>query len=43
MALLEKQTEVLHKYHPQAQMWMSPQSFNHSWLEEFFEIMRGEP
>ncbi len=28
MALLEKQTELLHKYHPKAQMWVSPQSFN---------------
>ena len=28
MALLEKQTAVLHRYHPKAQMWVSPQSFD---------------
>jgi hypothetical protein len=28
MGLLEKQTENLHRYHPKAQMWVSPQSFN---------------
>ncbi|HEV3137396.1 MAG TPA: hypothetical protein VGZ26_05820 [Pirellulales bacterium] len=43
MALLEKQTELLHKYHPKAQMWMSPQSFNASWMEEFYGIMKTEP
>ncbi|MBI3840036.1 MAG: hypothetical protein HY288_19105 [Planctomycetia bacterium] len=43
MALLEKQTELLHKYHPKAQMWMSPQSFNQNWLEEFYGIMQTEP
>ncbi len=43
MALLEKQTALLHKYHPQAQMWMSPQSFDAAWMEEFYGIMRDEP
>lgn len=43
MALLEKQTQLLHKYHPKAQMWMSPQSFSKEWMEEFFGIMQGEP
>jgi len=43
MALLEKETAVLHKYHPKAQMWMSPQSFDASWMEEFFGILRREP
>src|SRR5204863_5407273 len=43
MALLEKQTEALHKYHPKAQMWVSPQSFNAEWLAEFFEILKSEP
>ncbi|HEX3725333.1 MAG TPA: hypothetical protein VHV08_03790, partial [Pirellulales bacterium] len=43
MALLEKQTVLLHKYHPKAQMWVSPQSFNAQWLEEFYEIVRAEP
>jgi hypothetical protein len=43
MALLEKQTASLHKYHPKAQMWMSPQSFSKEWMEEFFAIMKTEP
>lgn len=43
MALLEKQTARLRKTHPQAQMWMSPQSFNQEWFDEFVEIMRAEP
>jgi hypothetical protein len=43
MALLEKQTASLHRFHPKAQMWMSPQSFSAAWLDEWFGIMRGEP
>ncbi len=43
MALLEKQTANLHKYHPKAQMWMSPQGFNQEWMEEFLAIMKTEP
>ncbi|HRI87779.1 MAG TPA: alpha-glucuronidase family glycosyl hydrolase [Candidatus Hydrogenedentes bacterium] len=42
MALLEKQTESLHKFHPNAQMWMSPQGFNLEWTEEFLEIMQKQ-
>jgi hypothetical protein len=42
MALLEKQTENLHRYHPKAQMWVSPQGFNQSWLEEFVDILQRE-
>ena len=38
-ALLEKQTALLHKYHPMAQMWMSPQSFGQDWMEEFYGLM----
>ncbi|HOX38624.1 MAG TPA: hypothetical protein PL033_11595 [Candidatus Brocadiia bacterium] len=41
-ALLEKQTEVLHRTHPDAQMWMSPQSFNGAWMDEFHEILSRE-
>lgn len=43
MALLEKQTESLHRYHPKAQMWMSPQSFSTEWMNEWFDIMRQQP
>ena len=42
MALLESQTQNLHRYHPKAQMWVSPQSFNQSWLTEFVDILKRE-
>ncbi len=42
MALLEKQTQSLHRFHPQAQMWVSPQGFTQEWLDEFLEILRRE-
>src|SRR4029077_2302400 len=41
--LLEKQTANLHRVHPQAQMWVSPQSFKTEWMQDFFELMRREP
>lgn len=41
--LLEKQTENLHQYHPNAQMWMSPQSFDAEGTEEFYGLMEKEP
>jgi hypothetical protein len=37
--LLEKQKVGLRKYHPKAQMWVSPQSFSAAWMEEFFSIV----
>lgn len=43
MALLEKQTANLHRYHPQAQMWVSPQSFSQAWLDDFIAILNGHP
>lgn len=43
MALLEKQTANLRRYHPQAQMWVSPQSFNAEWMDEFLAILKTEP
>lgn len=44
MALLEKQKQLLHRTHPKAQMWVSPQSFNQKWLDEFLEILhRDQP
>lgn len=42
MALLEKETRVLHRYHPKAQMWVSPQSFDRKWLDEFLGILNRE-
>jgi hypothetical protein len=43
MALLEKQTANLRRFHPNAQMWVSPQSFSQVWLDEFLAIVRAEP
>jgi hypothetical protein len=43
MALLEKETQVLHRYHPKAQMWVSPQSFDAAWMDEFIGIVKREP
>ncbi len=43
MPLLEKQAASLRKHHPNAQMWMSPQSFSAEWMDAFFEIVKKEP
>jgi hypothetical protein len=43
MAMLERQTTSLHKYHPNAQMWMSPQGFTKEWMDEFYQILKAEP
>src|SRR5271157_1661079 len=42
LALLEKQTQVLHRYHPKAQMWVSPQSFDSAWMDQFLGILRNQ-
>jgi hypothetical protein len=43
IALLEKQAESLRRFHPKAKMWVSPQSFNREWMDEFLAIMKTEP
>jgi len=43
LGLLEKETEVLHRYHPKATMWVSPQSFNQEWMDEFYGLLQKEP
>jgi hypothetical protein len=43
MAMLEKQSVSLHKFHPKAQMWVAPQGFNKEWMEEFLGILKSEP
>jgi hypothetical protein len=40
LALLERQKQVLLRSHPKAQMWVSPQSFNAQWMDEFFTMAR---
>lgn len=42
MALLEKQTASLHRYHPKAQMWVSPQGFTREWMDEFIGILKQQ-
>ena len=42
MALLEKQTQNLHRFHPKAQMWVSPQGFTQVWMDEFLDILKRE-
>jgi hypothetical protein len=42
-ALLEKQTASLHKYHPKATMWLSPQGFSKEWMDEFYGLMEKQP
>ncbi len=36
--LLEKQKQNLRRYHPRAQMWVSPQSFGEKQLADFFAL-----
>jgi hypothetical protein len=43
LALLEKQTANLKKYHPGAAMWVSPQGFNSPWMEQFFGLIDQQP
>jgi hypothetical protein len=43
MAMLERQTASLRKYHPNAQMWVSPQGFTTEWMDEFYGILKPEP
>ncbi|HKD08135.1 MAG TPA: hypothetical protein VKB79_19700 [Bryobacteraceae bacterium] len=43
MALLEKQAANLRRYHPKAQVWISPQSFDKAWLDEFIGILEKQP
>jgi hypothetical protein len=42
-ALLEKQSLRLHRYHPRASIWVSPQGFTASWMHEFLDLLRAEP
>lgn len=41
--MMKRQTDNLHRRHPNAKMWLSPQSFSHDWMEEFFQIMETAP
>ena len=43
MPFLARVTEVLHRSHPRATLWVSPQGFNQAWLDEFLAILKEEP
>lgn len=43
MQVLERQTQVLRKYHPNATMWVSPQGFDAAWMEEFYGLLATRP
>ena len=43
MPFLARVAEVLHRSHPRATIWVSPQGFNQEWLEQFLQILRQEP
>jgi hypothetical protein len=38
LAFLEKQKAGLRRFHPKAQMWLSPQGFRAEWMDEFLQI-----
>ena len=40
---LEKAAEVLHKSHPKAAIWVSPQGFDASKMEEFLALVKQDP
>ena len=42
MPFLAKQTENLHKHHPDAEMWVAPQGFNAEWMQVFLEILNND-
>ena len=43
MALLEKQSANLKRFHPSASVWVSAQSFSQNWLDEFLTFLQAEP
>jgi hypothetical protein len=43
MALLEKQSANLRRYHPDAQMWVAPQGFTAEWMDEFLALVDKQP
>lgn len=43
MALLEKQAANLHRTHPKLQMWMSPQGFDQTRMEQFYSLVAQQP
>jgi len=48
LPFMKKQKELLNRYHPKAQIWVSPQGFDwkgknrEGWLDEFLEILNND-
>jgi MoaA/NifB/PqqE/SkfB family radical SAM enzyme len=42
-AQLQRKAEVLHRYHPEAEIWVSPQGLSAEWFEEFLHLIKEEP
>lgn len=40
---LERQSELLHEYHPEAKIWVSPQGFNEKEMDDFFSLVDSRP
>jgi hypothetical protein len=43
MPFLEKQARALRRFHPKAQMWVSPQGWDQEWMDEFLTRLRAGP
>lgn len=43
LPLLEKQTAILHRYHPRATVWLSAQGFTAERYARFYALMQGKP
>ena len=43
MVFLERQKALLRRYHPEAEIWISPQGFSDDWMREFVEILEEGP
>jgi len=47
LSFMKKQKELLNRYHPEAQIWVSPQGFDRDkhrkgWLKTFYDILQNE-
>lgn len=41
--MMEKQAAQLRQFHPHARVWMSPQGFDATWMNDFYAIMKTRP
>jgi hypothetical protein len=42
MPFLARVAEVLHRFHPRATLWVSPQGFTREWLDQFLQILKSQ-